>query len=188
MKVLVALHIPQTGIELLKNEGLDVTVWTDPLPMGHDQFMEAVKKHDILLSTSNYKLDAAFLTANRHLKLISQFAAGYNNIDTDKAKELNIPVANTPNAMSHATADIAFGLLLAVSRKMFYMHRQILSDDWGPFQPRAHLGIELKGKTLGVFGLGRIGTEFARRCVGAYEMRLLYHNRHRTRRQCNSNG
>lgn len=92
---------------------------------------------------------------------------------------MGIPVANTPDAMADATADIAFGLMLAVSRKMFFMHKKIIRDDWGPFRPQANLGMELKGKTVGIFGLGRIGTEFAKRCAGAYGMKIIYHNRNR---------
>lgn len=180
MKVLVSLNFPQTGIEMLRKEGLGVTVWTDESPMTRKQLIESTRKHDILWSSSIYAIDAPFLEANRHLKMISQFAAGYNNIDISKARELGIPVANTPDAMANATADIAFGLLLAVSRKMFFMHKKILRDDWTPFRPQAHLGIELHGKTAGVFGMGRIGREFAKRCAGAYGMKIIYHNRNRS--------
>lgn len=179
MKVLVSLNIPKVGIDMLRDEGLEVTEWPhDPL-MSKEQLFEATQKHDILLSSSPYKIDSSFLDANKHLKLISQFATGYDNIDIKKAAEIGIPIANTPNAMVDATADIAFGLLLAVSRKMFYMHKKIISDDWSHFRPRANLGMELKGKTLGIFGMGRIGTAFAKRCVGAYDMKVLYHNRTR---------
>ena len=181
MKVLVSLNIPIIGIEMLRNEGLEVTVWTNDKPMSEEQLNEAALKHDILLSTSSYKLDTAFLERNKHLKLISQFAAGYDNINIKKATELGIPFANTPYAMVDATADITFALMLAVSRKMFFMHKKVSNDEWGPFQPKADLGIELKGKTVGIFGMGRIGTEFAKRCAGAYDMKILYHNRTRNK-------
>ncbi|TFG73665.1 MAG: D-glycerate dehydrogenase, partial [Flavobacteriales bacterium] len=177
MKVLVSINIPEIGIELLRKEGLETTVWTRELPMNPEQLLEATLHHDILLSSSIYNLDSQFLTQNKHLKLISQFAAGYNNIDIETAVQLGIPVANTPNAMTDATADIAFALMLAVARKMFFMHQKILDDDWGPFRPKAHLGMELKGKTVGIFGMGRIGTAFAERCAGAYGMKVVYHNR-----------
>ena len=181
MKVLVSLNIPIIGIEMLRTEGLEVTVWTNDNPMSEEQLNEAALKHDILLSTSSYKLDTAFLERNKHLKLISQFAAGYDNINIKKATELGIPFANTPYAMVDATADITFALMLAVSRKMFFMHKKVSNDEWGPFQPKADLGIELKGKTVGIFGMGRIGTEFAKRCAGAYDMKILYHNRTRNK-------
>ncbi|ASV29757.1 2-hydroxyacid dehydrogenase [Maribacter cobaltidurans] len=177
MKVLVSLNFPPLCIEMLKKEGLDVTVWTNDIPMTREQLIQATQEHDILLSSSIYALDADFLERNKHLKLISQFAVGYNNIDLKKAAELGIPVTNTPNAMTDATADIAFGLMLAVSRKMFYMHKTIISGNWGHFRPQANLGMELKGKTVGIFGMGRIGSEFAKRCRGAYDMKVIYHNR-----------
>jgi len=179
MKVLVSLNFPSIGIEMLREEGLEVTTWTNDLPMSREELISATQKHDILFSASIYKLDADFLQQNEHLKLISQFAAGYNNIDLKKASELGIPIANTPNAMSDATADIAFGLMLTVARKMFYMHKKIISGDWSHFRPQANLGIELKGKTVGIVGMGRIGTEFAKRCKGAYDMKVIYHNRNR---------
>ena len=177
MKVLVSLNFPPLGIEMLKKEGLKVTTWAKDLPMTKEQLIQATKEHDVLLSSSIYKLDADFLERNKHLKLISQFAVGYNNIDIKKAAELGIPITNTPNAMTDATADIAFGLMLAVSRKMFFMHKKIISGDWGHFRPQANLGMQLKGKTVGVFGMGRIGSEFAKRCYGAYDMNVIYHNR-----------
>ena len=181
MKVLVSLNFPDAGIDMLRKKGMQLTVWTDDIPMTREQLLLASREHDILWSSSIYTIDAPFLEANRHLKLISQFAAGYNNIDTNKARALGIQVANTPDAMADATADIAFGLLLTVSRKMFFMHKRILSNKWGAFRPRAHLGMELRGKTVGIIGMGRIGTEFARRCLGAYGMKVLYHNRSRNR-------
>jgi glyoxylate reductase len=94
-----------------------------------------------------------------------------------EATKLGIPIGYTPNAMSNATADIAFGLMIATARNMFYMHNTISKGEWGHFKPKANLGIELKNKTLGVFGLGRIGIEMAKRCKGAYNMNVLYHNR-----------
>lgn len=177
MNVLVSLNFPSLGIDMLKKEGFEVTVWTQDLPMTREQLLQTTQEHDVLLSSSIYTLDADFLEQNKHLKLISQFAVGYNNIDLKKAAELGIPVTNTPNAMTDATADIAFGLLLAVSRKMFYMHKKIISGDWGHFRPKANLGMELKGKTVGIFGMGRIGSAFAKRCHGAYDMKVIYHNR-----------
>lgn len=177
MKVLVTINIPQIGIDLLRDAGLELTIWKNEAPMNKEQLMEAAQQNDILLSSSIYNLDSIFLENNKHLKLISQFAAGYNNIDINKAAELGILIANTPNAMADATADIAFGLLLVVARKMFYMHKQIIAGEWDYFRPQANLGIELKGKTLGILGMGRIGAEFAKRCSGAYGMKIIYHNR-----------
>ena len=181
MKVLVALNIPDKGIEMMKKQGLDVTKWTDDLPMSQKELIDECQKYDALLSTSNYKIDSNFLNSCKHLKIISQFSVGYDNIDIAEATKLNIPIGNAPNAMTDATADIAFGLMLAVSRKFFYMHKTIINDNWGHFRPQANLGLELKNKTVGVFGLGRIGLEFAKRCKGAYNMNVIYSNRSRNK-------
>lgn len=181
MKVLVALNIPDKGIEMMKKQGLDVTKWTDDFPMSQQQLIDECQKYDALLSTSNYKIDSNFLNSCKHLKIISQFSVGYDNIDIAEATKLNIPIGNAPNAMTDATADIAFGLMLAVSRKFFYMHKTIINDNWGHFRPQANLGLELKNKTVGVFGLGRIGLEFAKRCKGAYNMNVIYSNRSRNK-------
>jgi len=177
MKVLVGLNIPDIGIELMQNEGIKVTKWTEDLPMTNKELNLEVKNYDALLSTSNYKINAEFLNDNKHLKIISQFSVGYDNIDVEEATKLGIPIGNAPDSMTDATADIAFGLLLATSRKLFYQHKRIEKGEWTHFRPQAHLGIELKNKTLGVFGLGRIGLEFAKRCKGAYNMNVLYCNR-----------
>ena len=180
MKVLVALNIPEKGIEMMKKEGLDVTVWTEETPMSPEQLIEESQKYDALLATSNYDLDTDFFNKCSHLKIISQFAVGYDNIDVKEATKLKIPVGNAPDAMTDATADIAFALMLAVSRKLFYMHKTILDKyEFEYFRPNANLGFELKNKTVGIMGLGRIGLEFAKRCKGAYNMNIIYHNRNK---------
>ncbi|MEM9141687.1 MAG: D-glycerate dehydrogenase [Bacteroidota bacterium] len=179
MKVLVCLNIPESGPALLRQNGLEVDQWREDLPMSPRTLSTRAKQYNALLCTGNYRINAGFLKQNRHLKIISQYAAGYDNIDVKAAGELGIPIANAPDAMTDATADIAFGLLLAVSRKMFYMHKTIARGEWKHFRPKAHLGMELKGKTLGIFGLGTIGLEFAKRCQGAYGMSVLYCNRTR---------
>lgn len=181
MKVLVCLNIPDAGVRLMKEAGLEVVKWTEDLPMAPEKLNVEAKKYDALLTTSNYKIDSNFLKNNRHLKIISQYAVGYDNIDLEAAARFGIPIANAPNAMTDATADIAFGLLLAVSRKMFFMHKTIAKGEWQHFRPQANLGIELKNKTLGIFGLGTIGLEFAKRCQGAYQMKILYCNRTKNR-------
>lgn len=104
-------------------------------------------------------------------------AVGYDNIDIPEATKLKIPIGNTPGVLSKATADIAFLLMLALSRKALYLHKKIIHGEWGFYEPTANLGVELDGKTLGIFGLGKIGFEMASRCVKAFDMQVIYHNR-----------
>lgn len=176
-KILVTRRYPPSGIQMLQQENFDLTQWDRDRPMTPDELAEQAVKHDALLCTLTDRIDEALLNQCRHLDIISQFAVGYDNIDIDTATRLGIPVGYTPDAMSEATADVAFGLMIAVARKMFFNHRQITTGDWGYFNPTGHLGCELKNKTLGILGLGRIGTKMAQRCKGAYDMDIIYHNR-----------
>jgi len=177
MKVFIPRIIPEAGMKLLKEAGLEVTVWTEKRALSKQELIDHCMGKDALLSVSS-RLDAAFLNACKHLKVIALHSVGYDNVDVEEATKLKIPVGNTPGVLSAATADTAFLLMLATSRKAFYMHKQIQKGKWGFFEPTANLGIELYGKTLGVCGLGKIGTEMARRCKGAYHMDIIYHNRH----------
>jgi len=181
-KILITRIFPEIGIELLKNAGFSVTTWDGDRPMTQDELIEKSKVHDALFCASSEKIDKRFFTECSHLDIISQFSVGYDNIDIAEATRLGIPIGNAPNAMSEATADIAFGLMIATSRKMFYSHKKIINGDWDYFRPNADLGMELKNKTLGIYGLGRIGMKMAERCKGAYNMNILYHNRSRNLR------
>jgi glyoxylate reductase len=176
-KIFITRDIPSVGIDLLRNAGFAVTVWPHDRPIPEDDLIRAGKEANAIICLSADKIDADFINACPHLDIISQFAAGFDNIDVTAASRLGIPLGYAPGAMSDATADIAFGLMLAVSRKFFYMHKTIRNGEWSCFRPKANLGMEMKGKTLGIFGLGRIGIEMAKRCKGAYDMNILYHNR-----------
>lgn len=178
-KILITRNFPAAGIDLLKAEGLQVTERDQEYPMTHDELVLMARSHNILFCTLTDKIDKQFLNKCSHIKMISQFGVGYDNIDISEATKLKIPVGNTPDVLSEATADIAFGLMLATSRKMFWHHKSIQRGEWKYFTPSAHLGIELKGKTLGIFGMGRIGLEMAKRCKGAYGMKVIYCSRHR---------
>ncbi len=176
-KVLVSRQFPEIGISLLEQAGFELTLWSKDRPMHPSELIDFALKHQALLCTLSERITKEFLKRCRHLEIISQFAVGYDNIDVAEATRLKIPIGFTPDVMSEATADIAFGLMIATARKMFFLHKTILKGEWGYFKPRANLGMELRGKTLGVFGLGRIGMKMARRCKDAYGMAVIYHNR-----------
>lgn len=179
-RILVTRDFPPKGIDRLReNPAFELTQWERDRPMTGEELMERAKEHDVLLCTLTEKIDRAFLEECSHLEMISQVAVGYDNIDVEAATELGIPVGFTPDAMSDATADIAFGLMIASARKMFYLHNTIAKGEWGYFRPRGHLGMELSGKTLGIFGMGRIGMKTAQRCRGAFNMEILYCSRNR---------
>ena len=178
MRVFVTRRIPETGLRLMQDAGIEVVQWTEKRGLSQEELIDHCQHYDALLSAGPNKLNEAFLQACRHLKVIALLSVGYDNLDVAAANRLGIPVGNTPGVLNNATADTAFLLMLLVSRKAVYLHKKILSGEWGLYEPTADLGIELYGKTLGVFGLGKIGREMAGRCKGAYGMNVIYHNRH----------
>jgi glyoxylate reductase len=178
-KVLITRIIPNLAYDLLIKAGFEVTVWDGDRPMTQPQLIERAKKVNALLSLGADKIDSHFFSHCSHLDIVAQYAVGYDNIDVAEATRRGIPVGNTPDVLSDATADVAFGLMIAVSRKMFYLHKTIEQGGWKQFEPLKNLGIELSGKTLGIFGMGRIGMVMAQRCKGAYNMNIIYHNRNR---------
>jgi glyoxylate reductase len=178
-KVLITRIIPSVAYDMLTKAGFEVNVWEGNGPMTQPQLIERAKQVNALMPLGADKLDKHFFSQCSHLDVIAQFAVGYDNIDVAEATKLKIPVGNTPDVLSDATADVAFGLMMAVSRKMFYLHKTIERGEWKQFEPLKNLGQELSGKTLGIFGMGRIGMVMAQRCRGAFKMNVIYHNRSR---------
>lgn len=177
MKVFITRVIPQIGVQLLQDQGFTVTQYSGNKELTQDGLIAECKNYDALLSVGGNKIDAHFFNECGHLKAIALLSVGYDNVDIATATKLGKPIGNTPGVLSGTTADTAFLLMLAVSRKAFYMGNTIAKGEWGFYEPTANLGIELNGKTLGIFGLGRIGLELARKCIGAYGMKVIYHNR-----------
>lgn len=177
MQVFITRKIPETGLQKLKEAGIEVIEWEEKRRLTQTELIEFCKQSDALLSAGHNKIDAVFLNECKHLKVIALHSVGYDNVDIAAADALKIPIGNTPGVLNRATADVAFLLMLAVSRKAFYLNEKIIKGEWNFFEPTANLGIELTGKALGIFGLGNIGFEMAKLCVGAYNMKVIYHNR-----------
>jgi lactate dehydrogenase-like 2-hydroxyacid dehydrogenase len=179
MKVFITREIPEVGLKKLKDAGIEIVEWKEKRELTQPELIQQCKQCDALIAAGYNKMDAHFLDECRHLKVIALHSVGYDNVDIAEADRLKIPVGNTPGVLSGPTADIAFLLMLAVSRKAFYLHQKILNGDWKFFEPTANLGIQLYDKTIGIYGLGNIGYEMAKRCAGAFNMKVIYHNRHR---------
>ncbi|MCX2453096.1 D-glycerate dehydrogenase [Pedobacter sp. PLR] len=179
MKVFITRVIPEEGRRLLEEAGIEIQEWKEKRALTQEELIFNCSQSDALLSVGT-RLDAGFLKASSHLKVIALHSVGFDHVDIEAATALNIPIGNTPGVLSNATADTAFLLMLATSRKAFYLHKSIEKGEWGFFDPTANLGIELRGKTLGVFGLGKIGLEMARCCKAAFGMKVIYHNRTRS--------
>ncbi len=176
MKVFVSRSIPMSGVDFLRSKGVEVKVWDKGQPT-IEEIELSCKDCNGLISMLSDNIDEKFLKRNSHLKVISNYAVGYNNIDISAAKSLGMKVGNTPDILTEATADMAFTLMLAVARNLFSSNQSIREGNWTTWEPKGHLGIQLKGKTIGIVGMGRIGAEMARKCKGAYGMNVLYTSR-----------
>jgi glyoxylate reductase len=177
LNILVTRDIPEKGLEMLRKRGCTLKVQSSDNPFSKEEFKNASQWADAVLCSSKEKISDDYLAANPQLIMISQYSAGYDNVDVEACNHRKIPVGHTPQAMNVATSDIAFGLMIATARNFFQMHKKLEAGEIQDFKPRANLGQELNGKTLGVFGLGSIGFEMARKCKAAYNMEILYCNR-----------
>src|SRR5450432_62184 len=176
MKVFISRKIPEPGLQYMRDSGILISEWTEKRDLQPDELIDYCKNADAFLSAGGNKIDKTFLEAVRNLKVISLHSAGYDNVDVAAATAIKMPIGNTPGVLSDSTADIAFLLMLATSRKAFYMSNSIQRGDWGFFEPTANLGIDIRNKILGIYGLGKIGFELAKRASAAFGMKIIYHN------------
>ncbi|HEY9256859.1 D-glycerate dehydrogenase [Chitinophaga sp.] len=179
MKVFTTRVIPEEGLTILQRAGITVTQWTEMRELTLEEMIVKCNENDALLFAGGRKIDRPFMEQCRHLKVIALLSVGYDNVDVKSATELGLQITNTPGVLSNATADTAFLLMLSVARKAFYHHKRIGQGAWGFSTPTANLGIDVEGKTLGIWGLGNIGTVMAKRCRAAFGMKIIYCNRHR---------
>ena len=180
-KVLITRRISDNALAYLKDSGLDVTVYSELKNISQDELIKLCEGHSALLSVGPNKIDERFLSACPQLKGIALMSVGYDKVDLNAANKHQMPISNTPDVLSEATADTAFLLMLSVARKAFYMHKTIARGEWKFFDPMENLGQELHGKTLGILGQGRIGLEMAKKAKAAYNMNIIYHNRNRNK-------
>ena len=148
----------------------------DPWLVAFPVLRQKVAGCEGLVSLLTDKIDAALLDAAPRLRVVSNFAVGFNNIEVAAATERGIVVGNTPGVLTDATADMAFCLLIAAARRVVEGHNYSLSGQWKTWEPLGHLGQDLAGRTLGIVGMGRIGYALAQRCRGGWGMNVLYHD------------
>jgi glyoxylate reductase len=177
-RVFVTRVIPEAGLKRIK-EQCTAEVWPEPLPPPHDLLLAKVADCDGLVSLLTDRIDAALLDAAPRLKVVSNYAVGFNNVDVAAASARGICVGNTPGVLTDATADMAFCLLIAAARRVVDGHQYSQSGKWKTWEPLGHLGQDLAGRTLGVVGMGRIGFALARRCQRGWDMKILYHDVYR---------
>jgi glyoxylate reductase len=177
-KVFVTRVIPSPGLDRILHAA-DTEVWHDPLPPPYEALRERASKCEGLLSLLTDRIDAALLDACPQLRVVSNYAVGFNNVDVEAATARGVAVGNTPGVLTEATADLAFALLIAAARRVVEGHGYAASGRWRTWEPLGHIGQDLEGRTLGVVGLGRIGQALAKRCRGGWGMQVLYNDLHR---------
>lgn len=147
-------------------------------PLTRQQLIDGVSKADALVCLLTDKVDGEVMDANPNLKVIANYAVGYNNIDVQAATKRKIAVTNTPDVLTDATADIAMALLLSSSRRLVEGDDLVRSRQWQGWGPLQLLGSQVTGSTIGFVGFGRIGQATAKR-ARAFDMKVLYWNRTR---------
>jgi len=175
-KVFVTRPLPDSGIQLLTSAlGEDsVVVASRDHEISREDLLEQVSGIDALLPILGDTVDARVMdAAGPSLKIIANYAVGYNNIDVAAATERKIAVTNTPGVLTETTADLAWSLLMAAARRIGESERYLRADKWHAWGAQLFLGVDVHGKTLGIFGMGRIGQAIARRARG-FDMRVLY--------------
>ena len=174
-KVYITRQIPEAGVDLLK-ERYRVEIYPENRPMPGDLLLKEIRDCDGLVCLISDSINKQVLASANKLKIVANFAVGYNNIDIAAAKKYGIMVTNTPGVLTNATAEIAFALLIVLTRKIMAADRFTRAGRFSGWDPLLLLGDELKGRTLGIIGMGRIGQEMASKCK-AFGMNIIYHNR-----------
>ncbi|MGM0510479.1 MAG: 2-hydroxyacid dehydrogenase [Thermoplasmatota archaeon] len=177
MDVLVTRSIPENGIKKLK-EKYNVEVNEESRVLKKEEIIERVGDKDALLCLLTDEIDEDIIEAGGQLKVISNYAVGYDNIDVEAATERGITVTNTPGVLTDATADIAWALMMAAARNLAEGDRFVREDNFEGWDPMLMLGHEICGKTLGIIGMGNIGSAVAKRSTG-FDMDIIYHSRSR---------
>ncbi len=173
-KVYVARMMAQQALDKIAQVA-ETKVWSGELPPPHESLLEEVRDVDGLLTLLTDKIDASVMQAAPKLKVISNLAVGYDNIDVVEATKRGIVVGNTPGVLTETTADFTFALLMAAARRVSEADAFTKKGQWKTWGPMLLLGQDIHHATLGIIGLGRIGVELAKRAKG-FDMKLLYYD------------
>lgn len=177
-KIYITKQIPDTGIDLLRQKGYKITVRKKKTIITRQELLRATKNVDALLCMLTDPVNKNVIKAMQNCNVISTYAVGYNNIDVATATEKGITVTNTPGVLTDATADIAFGLLLATARHFIAGDKMTKEGKFIGWDPMLLLGKPVAGKTIGIIGAGRIGGAMAERTAG-FGMKIIYYSRTR---------
>ena len=173
-RVYITRVIPQQALDMIA-QVTEMKVWPQELPPPHEVLLEEVRNIDGLVTLLSDRIDASVMQAAPKLKVISNLAVGYDNIDVSEATKRGILVGNTPGVLTETTADFAFALLMAAARRVVEADVFTRKGRWKTWQPMLMLGQDIHHATLGIVGLGRIGAEMAKRAKG-FNMKVLYYD------------
>lgn len=173
-KVLVTRQLPQPAIDLL-NQHFEVDLYTEDRVIPRDELLHRVEDKDGLLCLLTDNINAELMDRAKNLKIIANYAVGYNNIDVNEATKRKIPVTNTPGVLTETTADLAFALILSIARRIVESDKFLREGKFTGWAPMLFLGNDVYGKTIGIIGFGRIGQAVAKRATG-FDMKILYYD------------
>ena len=177
-KILVTRRTFPEAAEAMRASGAEVVIWEGEDSPSQQDLIAAVADIDGLYAHITNQVDAEVMAAAPKLKVIAEFGVGYDNIDIKAANERGIAVGNTPGILSESTADEAFALLASMARHTHDLPAMVKRGEWGDFDPLGLLATDIHHKTLGIVGMGNIGSEMAKRASG-FNMNVLYYNRNR---------
>jgi glyoxylate reductase len=169
----VTRRIADNAFDMLR-ESVDVHLWEEDRPVPREVLLREAASADGLLTMLTERVDAELLDAAPNLKVISNMAVGYDNVDVPAATARGVPIGNTPGVLTDTTADLAFALLMTAARRIPEAQAYVKSGQWDTWSPSLLLGRDIFGATLGIVGFGRIGQAMAKRGLG-FGMRVLYH-------------
>ena len=174
-KVFVTRIIRDKGLKLVK-EACQADIWPEELPPSREALLERMRGVDGLLCLLTDRIDGEIMdAAGPGLKVISNHAVGFDNIDVAAATARGIPVGNTPGILTDATADMAFALMMAAGRRVVEAEKFLRAGKWKTWGPSMLLGVDFARATLGIIGFGRIGQAVAKRATG-FDMRVLFYD------------
>ncbi|MBE7488030.1 MAG: D-glycerate dehydrogenase [Candidatus Omnitrophica bacterium] len=176
MRVLITQQIPEAGIQMIVDQGWEVTLGEQGRVMQREALLEKARGKDGILCLLHDRVDRELIDCAEGVRVFSNFAVGFNNIDLDACREKGIRVTNTPGVLTDATADLAWSLLLGAARRLSEADAFVRSGRFTGWGPTMLLGADVTGRTLGIIGAGRIGRAVAERASG-FRMRLLVHGR-----------